>query len=411
LDKSTENRKELLKGLVRQLHAGTSPQEVKEKFKSILKDLNPMEIVKVEEELIREGLPREDVQELCEIHLAVFGEQLERQEIEKTSGNPVNVLMEEHKMIIKISEKLAAVTAEILRAEGTDQVDVKISEAGHIIQELMGAESHYLREENVLFPLLEKHGITEPPKIMWMEHDQIRNLKKRVHGQVESCKTAQFQEFKKQIYESVKSLSSLLVSHFFKENNILFPTALQVITEQEWKDAKVEFDEIGYCSFTPKNLIRVSGQKRVEKPASESVGGVEGLVEFETGSLSKSEIEAILNRLPVDITFIDKDDYVKYFNKAEGRIFVRTKSVLGRKVQQCHPQKSVHVVNKILESFKTGKRNVAEFWIQLKEHTIYIRYFAIRDSEGKYLGTLEVSQDITDVKKIQGEKRLLDWED
>jgi PAS domain S-box-containing protein len=112
----------------------------------------------------------------------------------------------------------------------------------------------------------------------------------------------------------------------------------------------------------------------------------------------------------VDITFVDKDDAVKYFNKAEKRIFVRTKAVIGRKVQLCHPQKSVHVVNKILEAFKKGEKDVAEFWIQAGDRLVHIRYFAVRDRNGKYLGTMEVTQDITDLKKIEGEKRLLDWE-
>lgn len=133
------------------------------------------------------------------------------------------------------------------------------------------------------------------------------------------------------------------------------------------------------------------------------------MLQFETGSLSKEEVEAILDSLPVDISFVDKEDRVKYFNKAGKRIFVRTKAVIGRKVQQCHPKKSVHVVNSILEAFKTGKKDVAEFWIGMKNRLIHIRYFAVRDKDGKYLGTIEVTQDITDIKKIEGEKRLLDW--
>jgi PAS domain S-box-containing protein len=135
------------------------------------------------------------------------------------------------------------------------------------------------------------------------------------------------------------------------------------------------------------------------------------MLQFETGALSKEEVEGVLDSLPVDISFVDKEDRVKYFNKAGKRIFVRTKAVIGRKVQLCHPKKSVHIVNKILESFKTGKESVAEFWIQTKDRLIHIRYFAVRDENGKYLGTMEVTQDITDIRKIEGEKRLLDWKD
>jgi PAS domain S-box-containing protein len=132
-------------------------------------------------------------------------------------------------------------------------------------------------------------------------------------------------------------------------------------------------------------------------------------LQFETGALSKEEVEAILNSLPIDVSFVDRENRVKYFNKAEGRIFVRTKAVIGRKVQLCHPQKSVHVVDKILEAFKTGRKDVAEFWIQMNNRLIHIRYFAVRDKNKKYLGTLEVTQDITDIKKIEGQRRLLDW--
>ncbi|MEM2972183.1 MAG: PAS domain-containing protein [Candidatus Bathyarchaeia archaeon] len=137
----------------------------------------------------------------------------------------------------------------------------------------------------------------------------------------------------------------------------------------------------------------------------------EKVLQFETGSLSKEEVEAVMNTLPVDITFVDKDDTVKYFNKAEKRIFVRTKAVIGRKVQLCHPQKSIYIVNKILDSFKTGKKDMAEFWIQKDNRLIHIRYFAVRDKSGKYLGTMEVTQDVTDIKKLEGEKRLLDWKE
>ena len=132
-----------------------------------------------------------------------------------------------------------------------------------------------------------------------------------------------------------------------------------------------------------------------------------GQIVFETGSFSKEELETLFNTLPVDMTFVDKEDTVRYFSKAKERIFPRTKAVIGRKVQQCHPPKSIHVVNKILDDFRNGHRHVAEFWIHSKERLIYIRYFAVRDKNGEYLGCLEVTQDITDIKKIEGEKRLL----
>jgi len=130
-------------------------------------------------------------------------------------------------------------------------------------------------------------------------------------------------------------------------------------------------------------------------------------IRLETGMLSKEEIETILDTLPIDLTFVDKDDTVRYFSQTRERIFPRTKAVIGRKVQQCHPQKSIHIVNQILEDFRKGKRDVAEFWINLQGKLIHIRYFPLRSKNGEYMGCLEVTQDITDIKKIEGEKRLL----
>jgi len=218
-----------------------------------------------------------------------------------------------------------------------------------------------------------------------------------------------FQEFKGKLVENVKSLTNIISSHIFKENSILYPTALKVASAEEWKVAKRDFDEIGYCCFTPPHLIAIPQPEIDEKRKVEAAPAPEGILQFETGTLSKEEVEAILDSLPVDISFIDANDAVKYFNKAEKRIFVRTKAVISRTAQQCHPQKSVHIVNKIVEAFKTGKKHVAEFWITLNNRLIHIRYFAVKDKNGKYLGTMEVTQDITDIKKIEGEKRLLDW--
>jgi PAS domain S-box-containing protein len=280
-----------------------------------------------------------------------------------------------------------------------------LTEVQGIVKDFVDAEKHYLREENVLFPMLEKHGITEPPAIMWMEHNQIRDIKKRLRSLVENWNAISFYDFKTQLGEVAKPLCSILPSHFFKENNILFPAALQVVTSEEWEEARKEFDEIGYCCFTPSHVtVALQTEKRKTQTPPE------GLLQFETGSLSKEEAEAILDTLPIDISFIDKDDRVKYFNKAEKRIFVRTKAVIGRTVQMCHPQESVHTVNRIIEAFRKGEKDSAEFWITLDNRLVHIRYFAVRDKDGKYLGTMEVTQDLTDIKKIEGQKRLLDWE-
>jgi PAS domain S-box-containing protein len=406
MSKMDEAKKKLLKEIIKQLPGGAPPEEIKEKFKDVLKGVTSEDIVKVEQELVREGMPREELLKLCDVHMAVFAEQLEGQELHIPSGHPIAILIEEHRIMSERAERLKILAGMVEEACDSVYVGDVLTELQSIAKDFQDSEKHYLREENVLFPLMEKHGITEPPAVMWMEHDRIREIKRKFTSLVEKWNTMTFEEFKKQLAKDTEPLCSLLPSHFYKENNILFPSALQVVGFEEWQEAREEFDEIGYCCFTPPAAtvkMQVEGREASVKPVSEEA------LKFETGSLTKEEVEGILDSLPIDISFVDTNDSVKYFNKAEKRIFVRTKAVIGRKVQMCHPQKSIHIVNRIVEAFKTGKKDSAEFWITMGGRLVHIRYFAVRDKKGKYLGTMEVTQDLTDIKKIEGEKRLLDW--
>jgi len=399
-----ESKKEVIKEMIKRLHEGVNPEEIKEKFKEILKGVTPAEIAQIEEELIKEGMPREEIQRLCEVHLAVLKEPLEKEKILAPEGHPIHILMEEHTILLKFTDELKDIVTKIKDKKGFNSVTREVEQIKNIEKQLKDSERHYPREENVLFPYLEKHGVTQPPAIMWMEHDKIREIEKNLYSIIDGYENAVFQDFIKQFENIVISLADMLTSHFFKENNILFPTAMKVIKENEWNEVIKQFSEIGYCCFTPVHA-KVTVEK-IETPIDEPEIE-EGKVPFETGTLSKEEIEAIFNTMPVDITFVDKDDTVRYFSEKKDKIFVRTKAVIGRKVQQCHPKKSVHIVNQILKDFKIGRKDSADFWINIEGRLIYIRYFAVRNKSGEYLGCIEVTQDITEIKKIEGEKRLL----
>ena len=399
-----ENKKEVLKEMIKRLHEGANPEEIKEKFKEILEGVTPVEIAQIEEELIKEGMPREEIQRLCEVHLAVLKEPLEKEKILAPEGHPIHILMEEHKILLKFTEELKNIVTKIKDEKDFNSVTTEMEQIKNIEKHLKDSERHYLREENVLFPYLEKHGVTEPPAIMWMEHDKIREIKKNLYSIIDGHEDMVFQDFIKQFENIAISLSDMLTNHFFKENNILYPTAMKVITESEWNEVIKQFNEIGYCCFTPVHA-KVTVEK-IETPIDEPEIK-EGKVPFETGTLSKEEIESIFNTIPVDITFVDKDDIVRYFSEKKDKIFVRSKAIIGRKVQQCHPQKSIHIVNQILKDFKIGRKDSADFWINIEGKLIYIRYFAVRNKSGEYFGCIEVTQDITDIKNIEGEKRLL----
>ncbi|NHJ06018.1 MAG: DUF438 domain-containing protein [Candidatus Heimdallarchaeota archaeon] len=404
-------KKEGLKKLIENLHEGIDPEEAKKEFKKIIKDTGPDDLAKAEEELVKEGMPREKLNKLCDVHLAVFKEQLDDKKILVPIGHPINILMEEHRLILEITEKLnrTAVSIAQNKQKKIDAIKEQIIELVKIADLFKDSIKHYLREENVLFPYIEKHGLTEPPAQMWIDHDKIRDLEKDLYTTIDTinAKSLKYDDFTNKLLKAVGSLAGMLTTHFFKENNILFPASLRLIAQDEWKDIRKEFDEIGYCSFTPKEATKEFVTVKKEEKIPEEIM-MEGMIEFETGPLPMSFIEPILNTLPIDITFVDHEDKVRFFSKGAERIFVRTKAVIGRSVVNCHPEKSYHVVNQILDDFRAGKRKTAEFWIDLGGRKIHIRYFAVHNKEGKYLGCLEASQDITEIQKLEGQKRLLD---
>lgn len=397
-----ERKKELLKTMIRKLHAGAQPEEVKGDFKDALKGLEAADIAKIEEELIHEGMPRDEIQRLCEVHLAVFRETLEKEQTLAPVGHPIHTLMEEHKILLQYVEKLKTTLAVIQGLADQAALSKARTELSDLVEHFKDSEKHYLREENVLFPYLEKHGITGPPAVMWAEHNEIRATKKIIYDAIESNAHLNLHDFISRINEAAIRLGDQLMSHFYKENNILFPTAMKVITTDEWHAVEAQFLEVGYCCFTPESATRQT--EKVSPAATETVAAM--AINFETGSFALEELETILDTLPIDFTFVDKDDKVRYFNQAKDRIFTRTKAVLGRQVQLCHPKQSLHKVEEILNDFKSNKRDVAEFWINMQGKLVHIRYFAVRKN-GEYLGTLEVTQDITALKQIEGEKRLL----
>lgn len=393
-------KKQMLKELIKALHAGARPEEVKQRFQQVLHDIGPLEIARVEEELIKEGLPREEVHRLCDVHLAVFKEQLERPKTEAPPGHPIHILLKEHEFVKACVAELSTYIPIIERAKEYVEIEGHITKVEELLKHLKEYEKHKVREENSLFPYLEKHGVSQPPAIMWTEHNQQRAEIKEATKALASRQTIDLKEFKPRLLPHLTSLASLIPSHFYKEENILFPTALQLLSDKEWREVKASMDELGYCYFTPKEAI---GQK-VE--LVKEVKGQEGEIGLETGAMTIEELEAVLNALPLDITFVDAEDTVRYFNQPKERLFPRAKAVIGRKVQQCHPQKSLHLVEQILSELRSGQRDSAEFWIDAKGRKVYIRYFAVRDA-GRYLGCVEVTQDITEIQKLQGEKRLL----
>jgi DUF438 domain-containing protein len=262
-------------------------------------------------------------------------------------------------------------------------------------------DKHYSRKENLLFPYLEKYGITAPPKVMWGVDDEIRDAIKQAKAGLQGDEGSR-EDRAKAALEAANKVNEMI----FKEENILFPMALDTLTEDEWFNIAEESDEIGYCLTQPAGKWKPA---RVNVSRDTKDAGVQpsGSIRFETGVLSIEEINGMLSTIPVDITFIDKDNIVKYFTLGKERIFARTKAVIGRNVSNCHPPASVHIVEQMVEDFKAKRKDHEDFWIKKGSMYVYIRYFAVRDEKGEYLGTMEVTQNIAPIQALQGEKRLV----
>lgn len=388
------NKEEFLKGLIRKLHEEPDKLEnIREDFMRVVRELTPVEIAQVEQKLVEEGMPPESIQLMCNIHLDVFKEALDEDSLHVDSWHPLHILIEEHRDILNRTKELRDLTGKII-AGNYDGEDIRRLQSS--IQYLDSLEAYFSKEENVLFPYLERHGLVQPPAIMWKEHDEVRNLRKKMKIEYENLKNGD----PNKVNELAITISELFTNHIYKEHKILFPSALKLLSKNEWESIRVEFDEIGYFSFEPMPFVF---SEEVSKN-----NGVEGLVNLGSGFLKVDQLLLMLNSLPFDITFVDENDTVRYFSEGKERIFVRTRAIIGRKVQNCHPQKSAHVVNRILEDFKNGVRDVAEFWLNLGPKIVHIRYFALRDTLGKYAGTLEVTQEISSIKALEGEKRIYD---
>lgn len=404
-----EESKAKLKDMIRRLHAGESPAALKDEFREVLDDVGPEQISRLEEELIAEGMPREEMRRLCDVHLMVFRETLESGGRLAPPWHPIGVLTDEHEAFLGFMSEMRSIVDGLGPAADTDATGA-MGMLLDLRRRLADGENHYVREENVLFPYLERHGVTEPPKIMWMDHDQIRAAKKGLFEVIDGLGERPGPDMVGALRRKVEGLADLMEAHFYKENNILFPTALSLISPDEWAAIRREFDDLGYSCVVPGPMEGTGTAPAT--PAEAGAGGESpdakgDMIPLDTGPLTLRELESIMNTLPVDISFVDRDDIVRYFNDAPDRIFPRTRAVIGRTVQNCHPQKSLHLVERILREMERGERDEAEFWIQMGGRFVHIRYLAVRDRSGEYLGCLEVTQDISHLREIEGEKRLL----
>lgn len=387
----------VLKEIIQDLHQGASMDELKRRFAELLEDVSPAEIAQMEQQLIAEGLPQAEVKRLCDVHVQVFKESLDRQEKPSTpAGHPVHTFQAENRALRQAAERLTA----LLAGPGEGGLERERDVIGAALEQLGQVELHYQRKENQLFPLLERRGVVGPSQVMWAIHDDVRTLLKQAVAALAAGDEAE-------LGVRGRELCTTVVDMIYKEDNILFPMALQVLRPEDWGEVRRGEEEIGFA-------LGVRPGSGWQPPAGQgeatnATGGILDQLPLDTGLLGLEMINLMLKHLPLDLSLVDEEDRVVYYSDTAERIFPRSPGVIGRKVQLCHPQKSVHMVQAILDAFRAGDKDVAEFWIQMRGRFLHIRYFAVRDASKKYRGCLEVSQDVTAIRALEGERRLLDW--
>ncbi len=427
--KNKEMKKEKLKEILKAIHRGESPDELVRKFRDVLSNVSPLEIPLVEQELVKEGIKPTEIARLCDIHVQIFKESVAGagKFDNLPDGHPLKTLFEENSQILKDAEVLNLFVNSLKNARDEKMKADMLKNIRFVMRSIVNIpRTHYNREELILFPYLERRGLNAVPSVLWKKHDEIR-------GKIKKFMKILEREDVNEIFQAGYDLAESLVDMTFRENNILYPTVLSVFSEGEWVAIKEQSDKIGYYKVEPgefksdaepvypyqinegidfSKLPEHMQKELMDKGVTLVPDGYKIPTEkdfrLNTGYLTPEQVNLLLNYLPVDVTFIDEHDRVKFFSSRH-RIFDRAETIIGRPVQLCHPPSSVHIVNKILKAFKTGEKDTAEFWLNVGNRFIHIQYFAVRDEDGKYRGTLEVTHDATHVRSLEGEKRLLDW--
>jgi hypothetical protein len=406
------HRIQTMKEIIKHLHRGGSPDEVRARLRTMVRETDASEIAAMEQELMAEGMRVEEVQSMCDLHASVLKEVLVQIEPLKDGpgpdpGHPVDTFRRENAALREVVARMRAAMRSVSQLPDAAVPGTELTAWRQAYNDVMDVEKHYQRKEHLLFSCLERHGITGPSKVMWGKDDEVRALLKAV-GEALGAQEATVAEWKIVIQALGEPALLAVEEMIYKEENILLPMSQNALTEDEWGEIWQQTPEYGYCLVEPREGYRPPVSADPDKVAA--VGAHESLL-FPTGALTPAQIRGLFGALPLDLTFVDAEDRVRYFSEGPDRVFARSKAILGRKVQHCHPPKSVHIVEQILADFKNGRQSVAEFWIPLHGKFVHIRYFAVRDEGGRYQGTLEVTQDLTRLRALDGERRLLQYDE
>lgn len=395
-----------------------SLEEARKALKDRVQHLAPYEIAIIEQEMVEETEDeciKEDIQAMLE----VFQDVLVTKDQELPENHPISCYRREN---AKMKELLLSV-------EDLVQYPVIKNQWLELYEELLKFKIHLSRKQNQLYPVLEKKGFTRPTTTMWTLDDFIRDEIAECYKLLLEDKEEEFIGKQAELVADVRDLMD-------KEENILYPTSLEMINEEEFRYMAEGDQEIGFA-YISVQADKSDNSASASSPASASTAGAplsglssstgfaeelagllgkygfnnkEEKLNVSTGQLTLEQINLIYQHMPVDLSYVDENELVCFYTDTKHRVFPRSKNVIGRDVKNCHPKASVHIVEEIIKKFRSGEQDKAEFWINKPDLFIYIIYYAVRDENGKFRGVLEMMQDCTHIRSLQGSQTLLTWE-
>ncbi len=360
----------------------------------------PYELAYVEQKLFDEGVPEEDLVNKSLELFAVFDQSLflDKKRPKLSADHPLIMYAKENDAFREHLNDGAILLHQPFKAE----------EWRAYAKELQDYKIHYVRKQNQLYPRLEDKGYNYPSRIMWTYDDEVRD------ALTEFWKTTE-DGVEKAVFSAFEVLRNHALLVMRKEERIIFPTAFKLLSLNEFLKMEMGDDEIGYAFIEPPNynkaeaaMMRSLETLMIRHDGSKLTS--ETLLNVNRGKITLGQLDLIFQHLPFDISFVDEEDLVRFYNETPCRIFPRSPGVIGRDVKNCHPRDSLRMVMDIIGNFRAGKKDVADFWLEYQERFIYIKYIAVRDTLNRFRGVLEVAQDITDIRELSGEKRLLDWD-
>lgn len=382
--------------------------DAKKALRDITNEVTAQEFAICEQYLQAYGVDDNTLAERMDEILEIFEGVLVVQKIELPKGHPIDTYLEEIKAIRKLLFKMS------------EQMTRKfiLNEWLSLYDQLSQISVHFSRKQNQLYPALEEKGFDKPSKVMWTLENQIKDKMRTSKQFLNAGEAAAF------LNEQVV-LMQLVEDMMVKEEEILLPTALELINEDTFIKMRISDDEIGYCliekppTFGVHNHEKERGENTsllkdlallLNKHGLNTFADDEQILDVSMGQLTLKQINLIFKHLQVDLSYVDENEIVKFYSDTKHRVFPRSAGVIGREVQNCHPRESVHMVEEIIRAFKNGEQEEAEFWLEMGDRFVYIIYNAVRDEKGNFRGILEMMQDVTHIRSLTGSQRLLSWQ-